>query len=87
MPASANDVTFTPRTAEQRARLARIAALTAGPCPLDGERKSMSSGTPTPASIMTKTNVTFTLADAMCPPKSTNAFHDYDVDDGIDPAV
>lgn len=77
---------FAPRTSEQRSRLARIAALTAGPCPIEVERKvsgSSSSGlTPT-------LSATFTLADAMCP-ESSNNNNDFDIsynDSSIDPTV
>jgi len=53
---------FAPRTAEQRARLARIAALTAGPC--FGDSSSSNN-----EQKVDDEQVAFTLTEAMCPPK------------------
>ncbi|KAL9191090.1 hypothetical protein ACHAXT_000796 [Thalassiosira profunda] len=51
---------FAPRTADQRARLARIAALTAGPCFAQEEKAN-------------EDEQHVTLTEAMCPPKVSSA--------------
>ena len=53
---------FAPRSAEQRSRLARIAALTAGPCFSAGEERKVDDD-----------GDGYTLVEAMCPPKSASA--------------
>jgi len=90
---------YAPRTAEQRSRLARIAALTAGPCPLNDVERKVSGGsssgiTPTPSTTAnTTTKGMFTLADAMCPTESSSTndnYKNFDIlydDNSIDPAV
>jgi len=55
---------FAPRTVEQRARLSRIAKLTAGPC-------FASAGQDDGGDDAYKPAATFTLTEAMCPPKET----------------
>eukprot|EP00571_Detonula_confervacea_P012055 CAMPEP_0172306858 /NCGR_PEP_ID=MMETSP1058-20130122/7838_1 /TAXON_ID=83371 /ORGANISM="Detonula confervacea, Strain CCMP 353" /LENGTH=995 /DNA_ID=CAMNT_0013018873 /DNA_START=5 /DNA_END=2992 /DNA_ORIENTATION=- len=57
--------TYAPRSSDQRARLARIAALTAGPC-FDNLANEEKQSDENDQSMMV-----VTLAEAMCPPKSS----------------
>jgi len=61
-----------PRTAEQRARLARIAALTAGPC-FAGDSAASSNNEQKVNDEEQPQHVTFTLTEAMCPPKLSSS--------------
>ena len=54
---------FAPRSAEQRSRLARIAALTAGPCFAPAEEGKVDDDG--------ESDAAYTLIEAMCPPKSS----------------
>lgn len=56
---------FAPRSAEQRSRLARIAALTAGPCFSAAGEESKVDGED-------GSDGPYTLIEAMCPPKSAS---------------
>ncbi|KAL3822328.1 hypothetical protein ACHAXA_002643 [Cyclostephanos tholiformis] len=76
---------YAPRTAEQRARLARIAVLTATPPPPRAERTTPSGDVVPPGLAPPTATIRFSLTDAMCPPKKARGNHHDDVD--FDPAV